>query len=98
VNVILDALDEVYDHIIIVGRREAARRLFEAIQGRFDCGIVVSDGKRRTGAAGESPNMFLGYEVDDITLIRFERPERQTKSNERRGRGAVSGVQHTHVR
>ncbi len=97
VNMILDALDEVYDHIIIVGRREAARRLFEAIQGRFDCGIVVSDAKRRAAAAGDSPNTFLGYEVDDITLIRFERPERQTRLSEQVGRKAGSGVQHTHA-
>jgi uncharacterized protein involved in exopolysaccharide biosynthesis len=98
INIILDALDEVYDHIIIVGRREAARRLFEAIQGRFDCGIVVSDAKRRTAAAGDSPNTFLGYEVDDIALIRFERPERQTKLTERGARGAGPDLQQTHAR
>jgi uncharacterized protein involved in exopolysaccharide biosynthesis len=98
VNIILDALDEVYDHIVIVGRREAARRLFEAIQGCFDCGIVVSDAKRRTAAAGDSLHTFLGYEVDDITLIRFERPERQTRLNERAARGNGSAVQHTHAR
>jgi uncharacterized protein involved in exopolysaccharide biosynthesis len=98
VNIILDALDEVYDHIVIVGRREAARRLFEAIQGRFDCGIVVSDAKRRTTAAGDNLNTFLGYEVDDIVLIRFERAERQTKLAERAPRGPGAGAQQTHAR
>ena len=38
-NLILDALDEAYDQIIVVGQYENARVLFEAIQGRFDAGI-----------------------------------------------------------
>jgi hypothetical protein len=58
----------------------------------------VSDAKRRTAAAGDSLHTFLGYEVDDITLIRFERPERQTRLNARAARGAGSVVQHTHAR
>ncbi len=76
INAILDALDEVYDQIIVVGRREPARHLFEAIQGRFDAGILVADGKRR-GAARDEPDTFLGYEVEGIEIILFERPEAQ---------------------
>jgi uncharacterized protein involved in exopolysaccharide biosynthesis len=89
INIILDALDEVYDHIIVVGRREAARRLFEAIQGRFDCGIIVSDAKRRGAAIDEGADTFLGYEVDDIELIRFERPAERASAG--RGHHMLAG-------
>ncbi len=34
-NLILDALDEAYDHIVVVGRHDEARKLFEAIEGRL---------------------------------------------------------------
>ena len=43
-NLVLDALDEAYDQIVVIGRFEAAQILFELIQGRFDAGIVISDG------------------------------------------------------
>ncbi|MCH9807696.1 MAG: exopolysaccharide transport family protein [Alphaproteobacteria bacterium] len=71
-NLILDALDEAYDHIVIIGQYEAARSLFETIQGRFDAGIVADE----KGASGkvltDPPDTFLGFEVADIDLIRFE--------------------------
>ena len=40
-NLVLDALDEAYDHIIVTGQHGDCRNLFEAIQGRFDAGIRV---------------------------------------------------------
>ena len=46
-NLALDALDTAYDHIVVVGASHAARALFEAIQGRFDAGVIVSERKRR---------------------------------------------------
>jgi hypothetical protein len=99
VNMILDALDEVYDHIVIVGRREAARRLFEAIQGRFDCGIVVSDAKRRaTMSSGDNPRTFLGYEVDDITLIRYERAEQKVRRVSERLAASEAAASQSHAR
>ena len=70
-NLLLDALDEAYDHIVVAGRYEAARALFETILGRFDAGVLVCEGKSRANEAGDT---FLGFEVADIMLIRHERP------------------------
>lgn len=71
-NLILDALDEAYDHIIVVGQYEAARTLFEAIQGRFDAGIVARDESDGHRSLDDPPDTFLGFEVTDIDLVRFE--------------------------
>jgi len=68
-NLILDALDEAYDHIVVVGQTKSARILFEAIQGRFDAGVIVSEpGYEQSDPQGT----FLGFEVADIDLVRFE--------------------------
>jgi tyrosine-protein kinase Etk/Wzc len=83
INVILDALDEVYDHIVVAARHKAAQDLFEAIQGRFDAGIIVSDRKRRVDVVDDAPDTFLGFEVDDIDLICFERPDVRPKPTDR---------------
>ena len=71
-NLTLDALDTAYDHIVVVARSDVARALFEAILGRFDAGIIVSEPKRR--ATPDVPGTFLGFEVADIELFRLERP------------------------
>lgn len=73
VNLALDALDSAYDHIVVVGPSQAARALFEAIQGRFDAGVIVTEGKRRAKLT-EAPGTFLGFEVADIELFRLECP------------------------
>lgn len=73
VNLVLDALDEAYDYIIVAGQHDDARLLFETIQGRFDAGILVSDGKKRVAVLQDPPGTFLGFEVTDIDIIRFER-------------------------
>ncbi|HKZ97239.1 MAG TPA: hypothetical protein VJ045_09685 [Hyphomicrobiaceae bacterium] len=83
INLVLDALDEAYDHIVVVGRHEAARNLFEAIQGRFDAGIIISEAKRRVSFIQDPPGTFLGYEVADMELLRFERPGNGTIAGER---------------
>jgi succinoglycan biosynthesis transport protein ExoP len=68
-NLILDALDEAYDHIVVVGQAKSASILFEAIQGRFDAGVIVSEpGYELSDPQGT----FLGFEVADIDLVRFE--------------------------
>ncbi len=77
-NLVLDALDEAYEHIVVTGAHDDARHLFEAIQGRFDAGVLVGDGKKRTSvlddtALKDPPGTFLGFEVADIDVIRFER-------------------------
>ncbi len=53
-NLTLDALDTAYDHIVVVARHDVAHALFEAILGRFDAGIIVSEPKRRSTTAGHA--------------------------------------------
>jgi Mrp family chromosome partitioning ATPase len=72
-NLILDALDEAYDHIIVAGRYDEARKLFEIIEGRFDAGIVVVEAPRVAPILEDVSQTFLGFDVADIDLIRFER-------------------------
>lgn len=72
VNLVLDALDEVYDHIVIVGRHGEARELFEAILGRFDVGVVI----HQAGTTDlPRPGTFLGFEVTDIETLSCTRHE-----------------------
>ena len=72
VNLALDALDSAYDHIVVVSKHAAARDLFEAIEGRFDAGVMVTEG-RRAGVFPDPPGTLLGFEVVDIALFRLER-------------------------
>lgn len=72
-NLVLDALDEAYDHIIVTGQHDDARALFEAIQGRFDAGIIIPDLKKRPSVLQDPPGTFLGFEVTDIDVIRMAR-------------------------
>jgi hypothetical protein len=73
-NLALDALDEVYDHIIVTARLDEARVLFECIEGRFDAGItIVPSGE--TPPSPEEQNIFIGFEVVEIDLVRFQRSE-----------------------
>jgi uncharacterized protein involved in exopolysaccharide biosynthesis len=90
-NLALDALDTAYDHIIVVGRTRAARALFEAIQGRFDAGVIVADGKRRASKLPDAPGTFLGFEVTDIELFRLERPASGRLAAERLARFMSKG-------
>ena len=66
-NMLLDALDDAYDHIVLTGEREAMRDLFITIDGRIDAGIVVADSED-PGAPGN----FLGFEVADLEIIRYQ--------------------------
>ncbi len=90
-NLVLDALDTAYDHIIVVGKTSAARTLFEAIQGRFDAGVMVAEGKRRAAKVADAPGSFLGFEVTDIELFRIERVLADKLAKERLARVASKG-------
>jgi hypothetical protein len=90
INLALDALDTAYDHIVVVGPNYATRALFEAIQGRFDAGVMVSEGKRRAKLS-EEPGTFLGFEVADIELFRLERPVSNRLVHERLARLTAKG-------
>ena len=86
-NLTLDALDTAYDHIVVVARSDVARALFEAILGRFDAGIIVSEPKRRV-TMPDVPGTFLGFEVADIELFRLERAKSNQLARERLARFA----------
>lgn len=75
VNLVLDALDEAYDHIVVTGRHEEARDLFQAIQGRFDAGVLVCEAGAASKGAGD---VFLGFEVADMEIVRIELPDGET--------------------
>ncbi len=74
-NAVLDALDDVYDQILVVGRYRTAQALFEAVEGRFDAGISVSDVRVQRSIVKDTDETFLGFEVTDIDIIRIERSE-----------------------
>jgi uncharacterized protein involved in exopolysaccharide biosynthesis len=67
VNMLLDALDDAYDHVVITGGRDAMRDLFTTIEGRVDAGVVVA-----AGEGVSAPGHFLGFNVADLEVIRFE--------------------------
>lgn len=75
INFALDALDGVYDHIVVVARTEPARRLFEAMQGRFDCGVTLVDEGTQKEAGEAEGGSFLGFEVEGIALFALERTQ-----------------------
>jgi hypothetical protein len=70
---ILDALDEAYEQVLVAGRYESARAFFEAIEGRVDCGVVVADPGRIGTALRDPPGSYLGFEVAEIDLVRYDR-------------------------
>lgn len=72
INLVLDALDEAYDHVVVVARLEPARDLFQSILGRFDAGILCTDGRRRSVLSTVAAGTFLGFEVADIDIIQLE--------------------------
>lgn len=73
INLVLDALDEAYDHIVVTGAHSAIADLFLAIQGRFDAGVLICDSRSRKRGADAAPGTFLGYQVTDIDVVRLDR-------------------------
>ena len=71
-NLVLDALDEAYDQIIIVSNRRDATLLFEAIGGRVDAGIMYSGISKKEGIPKMRPDQFLGYDVMDIEILNWQ--------------------------
>ncbi len=78
-NLVLDALDEAYDHVIVAGGYNDTRALFEAIQGRFDAGMTIADAT--IGTAPVNGDSFLGFDVADIEVVQFVRPVDQSGAN-----------------
>lgn len=82
-NLVLDALDEAYDVIVVVGAHGEMRALFEAIQGRFDAAVVVGETARRSGGLADPPGTLLGFEVTDIEIMRLERARSRPRALQR---------------
>jgi hypothetical protein len=76
INLVLDALDEAYDHIVVVARLDEARALFETIEGRFDVGIVMSDRRGQGPTINAGPGVFLGFEVTEIYIVQMDLAQR----------------------
>lgn len=95
VNLVLDALDEAYDHIIVTGEHGVIRDLFQAIQGRFDAGVAVADPRHPTAAGEAGDGIFLGFQVTDIDVLRIDRagdPAGRRKMQLARGNGPEARV------
>jgi hypothetical protein len=75
VDMLLDALDEAYAHVVIAGTWESLRDLFITIEGRIDVGVAVSQGDTEPPA----PDDFLGFTVANLDIVRYE-PPTQTRS------------------
>ena len=63
---VLDALDENYDFVVVHGTTKVATELFAALQGRFDCGVLVSD---VAPPAQDGSIPFLGFDVADFMVM-----------------------------
>lgn len=72
-NLVLDALDEAYDQVIVAGRNQSARDFFSVIDGRIDCGVLVADPARIGSPTRDLPGSYLGFKVAEIDLIRYDR-------------------------
>jgi hypothetical protein len=63
INMHFDALDEAYDHIVIVGSEHGLRDLVAMMEGRIDAAVCVADGK------DDMHGDFLGLHVPDLPII-----------------------------
>jgi hypothetical protein len=63
INMHFDALDEAYDHIVIVGSEHGLRDLVAMIEGRIDAAVCVADGKH------DMHGYFLSLHVPDLPII-----------------------------
>lgn len=73
-NLLLDTLDEIYEEIVVAARFNAARDLFETIEGRFDVGVLIGEPPRRSKMSPEpAARMFLGFEVEELEILRLSR-------------------------
>ena len=78
INLVLDALDEAYDHIVVVAQTDEARSLFETIEGRFDAGIMMADRRDQGSTINAGPGVFLGFEVTEIYIMQMDLAQRRS--------------------
>ncbi len=70
INMLLDALDEAYEHVILAGAYSGLKQLFKTIEGCIDAGVVLATPNAEPGSGD-----FLGFEVPDLDIIRYEGTE-----------------------
>lgn len=70
VNLVLDAIDDVYDHIVFVGEYDALKGLFALIEGRFDT-VVEIEAPDRSDIVRSAPGMLFGHRVSEIEILRL---------------------------
>ena len=69
-NLVLDALDEAYDQIVVAAGMADATPLFEAIEGRFDAAVIAGCDMPDAGGGPLESGQLLGFEVSDIDIVR----------------------------
>lgn len=94
VNLILDALDEAYDHIVVAGEHTVIKELFLTIQGRFDAGVIVGDAEHFASTDENGDGKLLGYQVTEIDVIKIERGTGTNRRKMRLARGEKSASAH----
>lgn len=69
-NIVLDAIDDVYDHVVFVGEYDALKTLFALIEGRFDT-VVEIEAPDRSGIVRSAPGTLFGHPVSEIEVLRL---------------------------
>jgi len=69
-ELILDALDETYDHIVAYGGYANAQELFRIAEGRFDAGVTICDSSE-VAPSKHDQDCFLGYTVEGIDVQHY---------------------------
>jgi tyrosine-protein kinase Etk/Wzc len=93
-NLVLDAFDEAYDHVVVFGRHDDACALFETIEGRFDAGLIISDQPAKPPETSRSK--FLGFEVADIEIIHHVRGDQAPDNGPGSDAGQSGASRHLH--
>lgn len=95
IHLVLEALDESYDHVLVTAEQPVAKRLFGLVDGAFDAGLLMA----RPSALGEPDRVepgFLGFAAPEMDVIRFvEQSASGTATSRLRNlRSSVAAPQH----
>jgi polysaccharide biosynthesis transport protein len=95
IHLVLEALDESYDHVVVTAELPVAKRLFSLVDGGFDAGLLMA----RPSALGEPDRVepgFLGFAAPEMDVIRFveQNAGGMATSRLRNLRSSVAAPQH----
>jgi uncharacterized protein involved in exopolysaccharide biosynthesis len=91
-NLIFDAIDDAYDHIVFVGEYDALHALFTVMKGRFDTVVEIS-APDHVQTVGSAPGILFGFPVSGIEVLRLgvdARPQRRPATLARHSAEALS--------